>query len=359
MKTGTKTAFSLGAAALTFLLAGFFQPLVFPLIAFSAYMGAAWGLYYLAPSVLASCAGVLLIGGTDPGSLATLVMLLAAYALMTAYLKKRFPHRYAVLGLAVIFCLGQYLSLTIASMLAGRPPYSDVVDTWDRLVSEFIAPALGGTYGGSGYIEAFRDMSSAIPDTLMFVCILTSEGMAIALVMLTRLIHRLFKTEPQPMARFADWRLPHTALIGGGLMLLGIAGAYIFRLEQANSIAYSLGLIVASLFAVQGMAYLDFVFRVSRAPGFVRVLAWILPIFGFPYSLLLLALIGIKEQITKKRPKVKKYLMELSAQQRAVDRADELAKYGYVRNEAKHTPESGDNEADSGGDGSADTTDRR
>lgn len=354
MKNGTKIAICLGTAALTFVLAAFAQTLLIPLTALSAYMGAMWGLYYLAPSAIAACAGALLFGGTDPGSLAAAAMFLLIYAVLTAYLKKKFPHRYAVLALAVTVCVGQYLSMTIASMLAGRPPYSDVVDAWDRMVSEVFTPVFGGIAGGGEVLSMFGDVSAAIPDTLMFMCILTAEGVSTALVMLTRLLHRLFKTEPAPMARFAEWRLPHTALIGGGIMLVCIALAYIFRLEQANSVAYSLGLIVASLFAVQGMAYLDFVFRVSRAPGFVRVLAWVLPVLAFPYSLLLLAFIGVKEQITKKRPKVKKYLMELSAQQRAMNRADELAKYGYVRQDAKKPPEDGESN-NGGGDGSAGT----
>lgn len=345
MKTGTKTGICIGTALLAALTAAFFPTLLYPLIALIAFMGARWGAVFMLPGLAAAIAGAILGPGMSAGSLVSAASYVCAAALITVYIKKRLPHRYALLGLALIFCLGQYLSLTLGSMLAGKAPYAETVDTWNELLTA-ITPVLDGASGAGFTSELFGDVAHLIPDLLMWFCILTAEGSAFGCVMLIKLYHRLFKETPAPMARFAEWRLPANALWGCLIMLAGIPAAYLLKLEQANSIAYSAGLIVASLFSVQGMAYLNFVFTVSRAPGFVKVLSWILPVFAFPYSIGLLAFIGIKEQLTQKRVQVKAALKELARQRRQYDRADELAKYGYVRTEK---PEDGEKDSSGGG----------
>lgn len=331
-----------GAAVLGFAFSVFSHPLLIPVLALGAYMAVCWGALYLVPVELCVAAGILLWFGADPGTLSLLVSFLLAPVVLAFVYKKKLPHRYAVLALAVILCLGNYLSAALEPMLNGEPPYAAVVEAWETE----LLPRLSGLAGSSSALDS---VSLILPDVLMPGTILISEAAALALVLFYALCHRIFRTEPMKMAKFSMWRLPKTAIPGSIIMAAAIALVYILRVSQANAIAFSLLVAIASLFSVQGLAYLRFVFEFSKAPGGARVLLWVLVLTTFPYSLVFLSFIGIREQLQKRRPQIKKYLESESAMSRLEKQADEYAKYGYIR-ETKDKKDDSDEDGSDGDD---------
>ena len=347
MKKVYKILICAGAAIVSFPLAFTSQIALLPLIALAAYMGSEWGLLYLLPPLAGIASGVIAGFSSAAEMLPQLVMLIGAAIILTAYAKKRFPHRFAVLGLAVLICVGYYFSMTLGSLLDGKAPHAGIIEEWDNVYYPRFSEAFSGMPGGQDMLETMNSIPLVLPDLLMWLSVLAGEAYSLALVLLFRLWHKAFGTKPARMAPLAEWRLPGSVLAGSLLMLAAIGLVYLLKLDHANSIAYSLGLIVASMFAVQGFAYLIFMFTVVRAPKFVRVLLWIFSIIFFPYSMGFLAFMGIKEQLTKRRSAIRKLFMEQRAMRKRTDKATELEKYGYVRKGSEHGDGSENNENES------------
>ena len=331
MKTYLKILICAGTAAAAALFSVLAEALLIPVLALAAYMGAAWGAVYLLPVLIGCTAGVFLGFVPSVDLIPKLAMYLLAPSLLVLCERKAVPHRFTVLALAAVFCLGQYLSLSLSSLIAGKAPYEGALQTWDEFYAPMFERIFGGIPGGSETAETLGELRSFIPDTLLAGSILTAEIYSLALVLILRLWHRAFRTAPRPMADLPDWRLPQSVLIGSGMMLACIILAYVLKLDRANAAAWSLGLIICSLFAVQGLAYFFFMFRAVNAPGAARTVLIVLTVFLFPFSAALLAFFGLKEQITKKRPKITKLLAEKKRQEEPYSRAEELAKYGYIR----------------------------
>ena len=329
MKTGTKVIISLGAAALAGVFSLFSHVLLLPVVALAAYMGSEWGSVYLVPTLAAVTGALLAFFKIDAPLIVTLALFLSAAVFLTVYAKRRLPHRYAVLVLALLFSVGVYLSIAITPMLEGRPPYEDAAILWEE--------SFKGAFGGllADRAGSIAEFSRAIPTVLMPACILSGELAAMALIFLLRLWQRIFKTPRAPMAKLSFWRLPANSLIGALMLLLAAAAFFIFRAAQAGAIALSLGTIIVSMFSVQGAAFITFVLRFSEAPRGLRIFLWGFVILLVPYSLLVLTFIGVREQIRSRRLLVIKQIRESSDMTRAQRRADELAKYGYIREDKK------------------------
>jgi hypothetical protein len=325
MKTGFKILISLAAAALAGVFSLFSHVLLLPVVALAAYMGSEWGEVYLVPVLAAMTAAMLAAFKLDAPLIITLALFLSAAVFLTVYGKKRFPHRYAVLALAALFTLGVYLSITIVPMLEGRPPYEDAVEMWE----EGYAKAMSGI--AADYSDTAQSFSQAIPTVLMLTCILTGELASMALVLLFRLCHRIFGTSPAPMAKLRNWRLPANSLLGALIMLAAIGLVYLFKVAQANAIALALGGIIVTLFSVQGLAFMTFVLQVSEAPRGLRIFLWAFIVLAFPYSLLVLTFIGVREQIRDRRRMIIKSIREARPMTEAQRRAEEYEKYGYIR----------------------------
>lgn len=329
MKTGSKIIISLAAAIAAGLLSLFSHVLLLPVIALAAYMGAEWGWAYLAPTLAAIAGALLAAFELDASLIVILVMFISAAVLLTVYAGRRLPHRYALLILSALFCVGTYLSVSIVPMLEGRPPYADAVELWEKSYSQSISGLLPNSS------ETAAAFSAAIPTVLMPSCLLAGELAGLALIFLLRLWHRFFKTAPAPMAKLRDWRLPSNSLLGALMLLLAIGACYLFRVAQANAIALSLGAIIVTMFSVQGFAFITFVLQVSEAPRGLGIFMWVSLILLFPYSLLVLTFIGVREQIRSRRRLITRKLREAERMSKAERRAEELAKYGYIRDEKK------------------------
>ena len=345
MKKWIKFAICAAAALAGGLFSVFSQLFLLPVIALAAYMGSEWGVGFEAPVLGAVAAGMLLFFGHDAALYITLAMYLLAAVALTVYGKKRLPHRYGLLGLAVILLLGNYLAITIEPMLSGQPPYARAVELWETSY----LPAAAQTLSAES-MQALESAGALIPEFLMFFCVLIAEASALALILLYRLCHRLFRTKPRPMARFCYWRLPKSALL---FVIFSAAAAglcYLLKLEQANSVALTMGLISSSLFAIQGLAFLSFVLEFSGAPKGLRWLLWGLSFFLLPYSMIFLSLVGIREHLKNRRGRIMNELKDRLKRSRAIQREEEYAKYGYIRDDEEEKNDDKD-ASDKGSDG--------
>ena len=332
MKSVYKILLSAGAAVLAFGLSVFSHLLLMPVLAFAAFMAVEWGIVFMLPTLALTAVGVLLTNPMDAGCAVTLAMLLLIPVCLEFFSKRKLPHRYTVLALAVIITVGMYLSMCIDSLIAGKAPYEGAVEVWEALmVAPFEDIVANGGAEYRDYVTVFKSFEDFIPDLLMPCSVAAGEALSLGLVMFFRLCYKIFKLEPQKMARLSDWRLPQNSLIGAVILALPIALAYIIGLNRANAIALSLGIIIVSMFSVQGFAYLMFFLDATKAPVILKVLLWLIPILLFPYSLIMLAIFGIKEQIQTRRALIKKYFSERKREMEAEDRSEELIKYGYIR----------------------------
>lgn len=328
MNTAKRIAICGAAAVLGGVFSVYSHVLLLPVLALAAYMGSEWGLPYLIPVIGGIAAGMLLGFEPELSLYITLAMFIAAAIALTVYGRKRLPHRYGLLAAAVIILLGTYLSLALEPILAGKPPYTKAVELWENSYVPMASAALS-----QDSLNTLKSFSALIPDFLMFCCVLSAEAQALLLILLFRLWHRIFKTSPRKMARFCYWRLPKSALI---FVIIAAAAAglcYLLRLEQANSVALTMGLIAVSLFAVQGLAFLSFVLEFSEAPRGMKYLLWGMTLFLSPYSMIFLSLVGIREQLKKRRSAILLAIKEKLRRSKAQERAEELAKYGYIREE--------------------------
>lgn len=336
MKPKLKIAICAGTALTGAVLAAFSPMLAAPVIALAACMAVNWGALYLLPVLICFAAGSLLIGGFKPGAIATAAMLVIAASWLAVGEKRRFPHRYLLLGLAVIGCVGFYLSLTLDSIIASEAPYAGLVKLWDEyFLKPFSDYAPSAAAGYADVVETLQEFSDAIPKLLMPFSILLAEAFGLVAVIMYRLWCRLLREPVREMAPLREWRLPSTVLIGCLIMGVGIALVYIFKVSEATAIALSLAAVIVSLLSVQGLAYLLFILKASKAPKVLSVLLWVICFMSFPYIMVFLSLIGIREQLQNRRLAVKRYLAEAERMSRAEKESDDLAKYGYVRKDDK------------------------
>lgn len=329
MKTGTKILISAFATMIAVCFSYVSHLVLLPLLALGAFMAVEWGFLYLVP-ILAAVAVPILLRPIGAGELAMLAELMAIPLLLALFSKKRLPHRYTLITLAAVICLGEYLSLTLGSMLAGKAPHEGAVQVWEAAVETF-GSALGAN--GAEAASSLREFSAIIPDILMWACVMCGEVLSFLLLITYRLWSKVFRVEPRPMADITEWRLPKSMLWGSLLMGGFIILVYALKLNGANAIAYSLGLIISSLFAVQGVSTLLFLFKVAGAPKAFPIVLYVIILISFPWSMGVLAVIGVMEHIRNRRGKIKRIMAERQARRDAESIMDEYEKYGYIRRE--------------------------
>ena len=344
MKRVHKLLIIFAATVLAFVFSAFAQILLVPVLALAAFLAVEWGAAYLAPVLIAVAAGAFLPGDFSAGAIVSVVYLWLIPIILVVYGKKRFPHRYAALALAVVITLGTYLSLTLGSMLRGLPPYAETVDEWAVMVDGY-AEVFNGVYGSEDMLEMLTYFESLIPDLLMPYSVLTGEFFAFMLVIFYRLWSKLFKVEPQEMARFSEWRLPKNMHWGSLILVVVIAVVYIARFERAAGIGLSLGLMVIPLFAAQGLAFFLALFSATKAPAGLRVLLFVFTVLLFPYSMLLLAFFGLREQLQNRRRIMKEYLASADQARLLRKDRDEYEKYGYIRRDEEEKKDKDKNES--------------
>ena len=334
MKNSLKIPICLGVGVLCAPLSAFAPLLALPLYAFAGFMGAEWGVLYMLPALAGGAAGAYLTG-FSVNAAAGIVML--ALVCLEVFLlgRKTVPHRVFALVLMLTVSIGLYYSMTAASLLSGESPSAGVVDLWETLFVEPFSKAAAAYPDSGEAIEAMREFSLMIPDLLPWSCVLTGEAAAFGTVMLNRGLRRAFKAETRPMAPFIEWTLPSSALIGLLISAAACAVPFIIKHDAAKAFAFSVGLIWGTAFAVQGLATLLFVFRYSKAPKVLPILSCVICAVTVPFSVGVLTMMGIREQITKRRAAFKRYMKHMQAKNKAMDRAEELAKFGYIRPERR------------------------
>lgn len=329
-----------GAAALPLLGLELLAP---PVVALAGAMAAAWGVSYLMPVVTAGIIGILCKGitvsdgawGFSPT--AAIVCEAVVFALLCAavfvFLRRRLANRHALFAYTAVLCIGVYLMMTLGSLLSGEGPYAGVTDYLQGIDKEF-SEALGSAYSRE-MEESIHTIISAVPDMLMLFTLIIAETVGFAVLMLSRTFCRAFGFAPAPMAELERWRLPKSILWGTLVTAAVCAAAFILKLSISASLAWAMGFVFVSMYAVQGMAYTAFIYKRLKAGTALRVVTWILVFLFVPYSLFVLALMGFIEQITKKRGMVEAYERRLAMERRLRKEQDDYDKYGYSSKDLK------------------------
>lgn len=345
MKPGIKILISIGAGIACFLLSIFSQLLLMPFLALAAFMAAVWSPLYMLPALIGAAAGSLLPSAYDAGTFVTVGTYLLLPVFLTVSIRTKLPHRFTALGCAVLLTVGMYLSMTVDSLIAGDPPYAEAVRVWEVMMLEPLRETFSSDPGYASFLEGLESFTSYIPDVIMPSCVLSGCGVSLGLTVLTRLFYKLFRVEPhRKMARFIDWRLPHTALWGSLILLAVIPVAFIFRFERSIAITASVAAIVLGMFSVQGLAYLSFVLTIAKAPGGLKAILYLLAAVFFPHSMVVLSVFGVREQIRNDRRLMRKMSEDDRGMKEAERRSDEIYKYGYTRDEKPGDNENEDNE---------------
>ena len=188
---------------------------------------------------------------------------------------------------------------------------------------------LGDAYSADSRARVALVIEST-PDLLMMLSLLLAEIMGFTVFIMGRVFYRAFRKEPTKMADITMWRLPSSALWGLLLTAAVCAAAFILKLNIAASLAWTMGLVFVSMFAVQGFSFISFLFARAHTSKGVKVFGVIFLVLFMPYTALFLALVGIYEQIGKKRLLVAAYERQMKLERILKKRHDDYEKYGYT-----------------------------
>lgn len=313
--------------------------------AFTACMAVAWGLVYAAPVLAVNVLTMLFAWAMTP----SLYCAIAEYALLMVALTlcfyKKVPYRYTLLIAAAILTVCSYLSLTIDSLVVGDAPTAMVVSEYNAM-AKTVLDSIEGVDGADTVATYLRAFGSILPDILMMLVVCAAEGIALLSVLLTRVFCKWLGAQTRPMAPFYRWRLPKS--IGAGtIFMIVICGAlFIFKLSAAAAFTYSIAAVLVTMYSMQGLALLFYIYHRMRVTTFGFVMTWIIVAVLFPYSILMLLPMGVIEQIKKRRLMYDAAARQMELEAKLRDKRDEYDKYGYTSDDvakAKHEASGGEN----------------
>ena len=344
MKRSYRILICIAACAGALLLPAFeLQLLLPPVIALAGFMAAEWGVSYLMPVLLCGGLGFCVLQPwlstgsyylTTPSEYCAVASFMLVTVSAAYFMRYKKPNRYAMLAYVAFTCAGVYLSVTANSIFAGKPPYTEAVEYLNGLDAEF-ERVLGEAYSPESR-AGIASLIAALPDVLMMLSLLMSELLAAAVFFFGRAYYRAFKVEPAPMAEFSQWRLPSSILWGLCITALVCAAVFLLSLNIAMALALTMGAAFVSLFALQGLSFMFFLFERSKSPGGLRVFTVIFIALFMLYTVPFLALIGIYEQIGKKRLLIAAYERRMKLEQGYKAKSLDYEKYGYTIDDIKN-----------------------
>lgn len=244
-------------------------------------------------------AGAVLLGGT--AGLWMLACLLLGGLCLYVCLKRRRSYFDTALALCALFTVLLYAAVSYQDLIAGAPAFHTMQELFRQallLSREQVLSMLSSDMRPA--FEMFESMAGEFIYTLptympAAICVVGAIGGLTNLLWCVRACRRA-NVQIKPLHKLAFWSLPKSFNYGVLIMLGGVLLAYLVGVEGMQAVTAAVGVIVVLPFAVQGLCVYRFLFSLRPGRNGMLVVMVVLLVLAFPFSIYLLAGIGVLEQ---------------------------------------------------------------
>ena len=288
---------ALAAGVLSVLGGAFMPPLLIPAAAAIGFIGNAYGTLYCGIALAVSLGGIAALLSSN-----VLTMLcIAGFVLLSSVtlgigLRKRLPYRLLAVLVAFFALAALYLDTALPSLLAGKEPFSGMVELFYQLEDAYKQAGLD--------ISSLQLSTEVLPEVFYGVLIALAEGVGFLTVVLAKWFSTKAKADVRPMAPFVRWQLPSSLRIGMPMIAAAIILMFILNYGGAETVMNTAFGLFMPLFAATGIASFIYIFSRNRPNQSVSPFAVVLMIFVICFSPFLLAGFGLVELYTGFRLKM-------------------------------------------------------
>ena len=194
----------------------------------------------------------------------------------------------------IVLGISWFLFWALYGIIAGIHPYATLLAILDSSFAQVIEIYQTGTEVPADVLYNLEQVITSIREFLPRVLPGLLATSVIITVWLNMLIvnHLLYRFKPEKVAwpRFSQWQLPEKlvwiVIVAAMLLLVG-RGA-------VKNTGYSLAIVAAILYCLQGVAVFIHFFDRWKIPGYLRVIVYVI-LAVQSYGLLLLAMLGIAD----------------------------------------------------------------
>lgn len=290
---------------------GIYADAVFLLLpAIYGFVWAAWGSACVAAALGTAAVALFACFGGSLDALYALGLFVPASLCVGYCLRNKKPYRTAAVSAAAAIAAGCYCLLCLPSIIAGKGPFAGVEEM--LLAVADAMKEVGGQLTGSGtavapeavenVVESIRSASLLAPE--ITCAMIVASGMAFGLldVVLARRMAFVAKVELRPMAPFGLWQLSKNYTVSACVLLAAAVVTLLLRLNNASAVLIVAECVVLLPILLMGMCFMDFLTRVTAGNGALRrAISYVCIILLFPYSAVLLLILGLVDRVTRLR----------------------------------------------------------
>ena len=274
--------------------------MIFP--ALLGFVGTAWGYGALGISAAAAC-GVI-FGQTAALGLANCAgyaAMLLFQSLIIAYVfKNKGAYRTAVAYCAFAAAISQYCATCLMPLIELGDPFAHYTEYAalfaDALVNSGAELGLEqGALEQLEYLAAY--MKRCAPDIAVISIVGTSMLGGLLNVIIAKGLCRKFKADLKKMAPFHKWQLSRSFQKGSLILVAGALIISFTNITNVTAIMMAISLIVIGPYALMGLCFLVFSFKVRRKGRGVIIASSVMMVMLFPYSLYGLCLMGLADRL--------------------------------------------------------------
>ena len=274
--------------------------MIFP--ALLGFVGTAWGYGALGISAAAAC-GVI-FGQTAALGLANCAgyaAMLLFQSLIIAYVfKNKGAYRTAVAYCAFAAAISQYCATCLMPLIELGDPFAHYTEYAalfaDALVNSGAELGLEqGALEQLEYLAAY--MKRCAPDIAVISIVGTSMLGGLLNVIIAKGLCRKFKADLKKMAPFHKWQLSRSFQKGSLILVAGALIISFTNITNVTAIMMAISLIVIGPYALMGLCFLVFSFKVRRKGRGVIIASSVMMALLFPYSLYGLCLMGLADRL--------------------------------------------------------------
>ena len=274
--------------------------MIFP--ALLGFVGTAWGYGALGISAAAAC-GVI-FGQTAALGLANCIgyaAMLLFQSLIIAYVfKNKGAYRTAVAYCAFAAAISQYCATCLMPLIELGDPFAHYTEYAalfaDALVNSGAELGLEqGALEQLEYLAAY--MKRCAPDIAVISIVGTSMLGGLLNVIIAKGLCRKFKADLKKMAPFHKWQLSRSFQKGSLILVAGALIISFTNITNVTAIMMAISLIVIGPYALMGLCFLVFSFKVRRKGRGVIIASSVMMALLFPYSLYGLCLMGLADRL--------------------------------------------------------------
>lgn len=243
-------------------------------------------------------AGTALLSGAE--WMYGLAYFLPATAVLVLCVRKKLSYRGAVMGASACFAIARYMDICLPSLLAGKDAFALMREVMTQITASVVSMAEATGHPIPAQTAAL--VVDFTPQFTVLMVLLPALLFGFADVLLARFLCLRGGMELRPMAKMRHWQLSTDDLIGAGILTAGAIAVRVMALRYAGAIIWAIELILLAEFALNGLCYTVFTNQVIRRRSTTGcVVQYLLYALFLPYSLFMLAILGLAECLLKLR----------------------------------------------------------